>query len=55
MDKFAVTAVEGVILLRVLNFFLSRSSSFIALAEGEGFINLFFRLLDFLNRNAGMP
>jgi hypothetical protein len=47
-------AVEGVILLRALNFFSPRSFSFIAFVKGEGFINPFFRLLDFPNRNIKM-
>jgi hypothetical protein len=39
---------------KALNFFSSRSSSFTALAKGKRSINLFFRLLNSLNRNAGM-
>jgi hypothetical protein len=41
-----------VILLKALNSFSSRFSSFTVLAEGEGFINPFFRLLDFSDRSA---
>jgi hypothetical protein len=40
--------------LKALNFFSSRSFSFTVPVGGKGFINLFFRLLDFFSKNAEM-
>jgi hypothetical protein len=42
-------------ILRILNFFSSRSSSFTISVKRERFINPFFRLLDSPNRSAEMP
>jgi hypothetical protein len=41
-------------LLGILNFFSSRSASFIVPVKGEGFIDFFFGLLDFPGRNVIM-
>ena len=41
-------------ILKALNFFSPRPSSFTVLVEGKGFINPFFRLLDSSNKNAEM-
>jgi hypothetical protein len=46
---------EEVVLLRILNFFSSRSIPFIISVKGERFIDLFFVLLDSPGKNVEMP
>jgi hypothetical protein len=46
MDEIVADTVKRVILLGALNFSSPRSSFFINLTVEEGFINLFFRLLN---------
>jgi hypothetical protein len=41
--------------LKVLNFPSPRPFFFTILIKGKGFTDPFFRLLDFLGRNVGMP
>jgi hypothetical protein len=54
MDKMAADTVKGVILLKALNFFSPRSSSFTNLVIGERSTDPFFKFLDFSDRNAEM-
>jgi hypothetical protein len=51
---FPVRNIRKIVLSGALNSFSSRSVSFIFLVKRKGFINPFFKLLDFSDRNAKM-
>jgi len=54
VDEIVANAAERVVLLRALNFFSPRSSSFTNLFMGERITDLFFKFLDSSDKSVKM-